>query len=240
MIVDEVQDLSCVGLQLLHGLLGRDADGLLLVGDGQQSIYPGGFTLAEAGISVVGRSTVLDRNYRNTDDVLRYALSVVGDDPFDDLEGDPVAGMREVAAMRPGGQVVQAPPCRPEHQALVLATHIRTLRDAGVRLGDLAVLVRSNELAEKWLRSLADRGTGRDPAARLRRDPVRGGEGRYLPPGQGPGVRPRAGPGPGRIPAPRRPAESEQAYQERVELERRQLFVALTRARDGLWLGATR
>ncbi len=100
-IVDEVQDLSCVGLQLLHGLLGRDADGLLLVGDGQQSIYPGGFTLAEAGISVVGRSTVLDRNYRNTDDVLRYALSVVGDDPFDDLEADLVAGLREVAVDAP-------------------------------------------------------------------------------------------------------------------------------------------
>jgi hypothetical protein len=65
-IVDEVQDLNSVGLQLLQGLLSREADGLLLVGDGQQSIYPGGFTLAEAGISVVGRSTVLDRNYRNT------------------------------------------------------------------------------------------------------------------------------------------------------------------------------
>ena len=67
MIVDEVQDLSCVGLELLHELRTREADGLLLVGDGQQSIYPGGFTLAEAGISVVGRSVVLDRNYRNTD-----------------------------------------------------------------------------------------------------------------------------------------------------------------------------
>ena len=239
-IVDEVQDLSCVGLQLLHGLLGRDADGLLLVGDGQQSIYPGGFTLAEAGISVVGRSTVLDRNYRNTDDVLRYALSVVGDDPFDDLEADLVAGLREVAVMRPGGQVVQAPPCRPEHQALVLATHIRTLRDAGVRLGDLAVLVRSNELAEKWRWSLQAEGLD----ATLLRD-YDGTRSEAVKVGtfyraKGLEFSHVLVPDRDRIPAPRRPAESEQAYQERVELERRQLFVALTRARDGLWLGATR
>ena len=58
MIVDEVQDLTCVGLQFLHALVGDRPDGLLMVGDGQQSVYPGGFTLSEAGISVVGRSTV--------------------------------------------------------------------------------------------------------------------------------------------------------------------------------------
>jgi superfamily I DNA/RNA helicase len=31
--------------------------------------------------------------------------------------------------------------------------------------------------------------------------------------------------------------ESDAAYRERVELERRELFVGMTRARDGLWLG---
>ena len=38
-------------------------------------------------------------------------------------------------------------------------------------------------------------------------------------------------------PTPRRPSESDDVYRERAELERRVLFVALTRARDGLWLG---
>jgi superfamily I DNA/RNA helicase len=31
--------------------------------------------------------------------------------------------------------------------------------------------------------------------------------------------------------------ETESAHRERVERERRQLFVGMTRARDGLWLG---
>nr|WP_284254968.1 UvrD-helicase domain-containing protein [Pseudolysinimonas kribbensis] len=54
-IVDEAQDLSCAMLRMLHLLVGDRPDGLLLVADGRQSIYPGGYTLAEAGISVAGR-----------------------------------------------------------------------------------------------------------------------------------------------------------------------------------------
>ena len=46
-IVDEVQDLKCLGLKLAHALVGDATDGLFLVGDGQQSTYPGGFNLAE-------------------------------------------------------------------------------------------------------------------------------------------------------------------------------------------------
>ena len=57
-VVHEGQDLSCVGLRLLHALVGDTPDGLLLVGGGQQAVCPGGFTLVEAGVSVVGRSRV--------------------------------------------------------------------------------------------------------------------------------------------------------------------------------------
>ena len=32
--------------------------------------------------------------------------------------------------------------------------------------------------------------------------------------------------------------ETDDAYRERAELQRRQLFVAMTRARDRLWLGS--
>jgi superfamily I DNA/RNA helicase len=65
-IVDEAQDLSCAMIRMLHALVGDAPDGLTLIGDGQQSIYPGGYTLAEAGISLAGRGVVMDVNYRNT------------------------------------------------------------------------------------------------------------------------------------------------------------------------------
>jgi ATP-dependent exoDNAse (exonuclease V) beta subunit len=41
-------------------------------------------------------------------------------------------------------------------------------------------------------------------------------------------------------PSTRWSQETADAYRERVELERRELFVGMTRARDGLWLGHVR
>nr|WP_245654995.1 hypothetical protein [Streptomyces catenulae] len=52
-------------MRLLHALVGDAPDGLLLVGDGQQSVHPGGFRLADAGIDIRGdRGQVLRTNYR--------------------------------------------------------------------------------------------------------------------------------------------------------------------------------
>ena len=72
-VIDEAQDLSCAKMRLLHLLVGDAPDGLTIVGDGQQSIYPGGFTLAEAGIAIVGRGVVLGTNYRNTREIVTFA-----------------------------------------------------------------------------------------------------------------------------------------------------------------------
>jgi hypothetical protein len=40
------------------------------------------------------------------------------------------------------------------------------------------------------------------------------------------------------FPKPQQPSESYDAYLQRAQRERRQVFVAVTRARDGLWLDA--
>src|SRR5207247_2305046 len=53
-IADEVQDLTLIGARLLHGIVGDAPNGLLLIGDGQQAVYPGGFRLTDAGIDIRG------------------------------------------------------------------------------------------------------------------------------------------------------------------------------------------
>jgi superfamily I DNA/RNA helicase len=65
-ILDEVQDLNLSAVRFLANLARNHTERLLFIGDGQQSVYPGGFTLSEAGISVTGRAAVLSHNYRNT------------------------------------------------------------------------------------------------------------------------------------------------------------------------------
>ena len=104
-IVDESQDLTLVGLQLVRALVngpeGMDKpDGLFIVGDGAQKIYPGGFTLAQAGVDVRGNSSVLRVNYRNTRQV--------------DRDGH---GLRRLAARRRSGRRVRPRRCRGRGQS---------------------------------------------------------------------------------------------------------------------------
>jgi hypothetical protein len=240
-IVDEVQDLTCVGLQLLHAFVGDTPDGLFVVGDGQQSIYPGGFTLAEAGVAVVGRSAVLTKNYRNRADILRYAQAVVADDNFDDLDGVPERGRREVDVDRPGGEIHEISVPDAAAQEVALHEHLVEFHDRrDVRYGDMALLVPTNLAVSHWLRVLAERDI---PAVSLldydgtRCEAVKVGT--YH----------RAKsldfahvclPDRNLFPNPRQLSESADAFSERAQLERRQLYVAITRARDSVWAGMRR
>ena len=88
-IIDEAQDLTEVQVRLLTVLDTRpDHANLMFVGDGQQSIYPGGFTLRAVGLDVRGRSFLLRTNWRNTQAIADAAEAVMGDLPFGDLEDE--------------------------------------------------------------------------------------------------------------------------------------------------------
>ncbi len=101
-IIDEAQDLSCAMVRMLHLLVGDSPDGLTLIGDGQQSIYPGGFTLAEAGVSIAGRGVIMTTNYRNTCEIVDFAGALVVGDEFFDIEGSEQSGDKIVDVVRTG------------------------------------------------------------------------------------------------------------------------------------------
>jgi hypothetical protein len=236
-IVDEVQDLTCQGLRLLHALVGDAEDGLLLVGDGQQAVYPGGFTLREAGVHVPGgRATVLSLNYRNGEEILRRALEVLRDDRFNDLESTTEPGSREVSCARTGGRVLEVV-ADDDHSVAAALHSALTWAVTEHRLGDTAVLTRTNEEAGAWHASLLDLGV---PALLLKDYDGRTVDSVKV------GTYQRAKglefavvfvPHYDRAVPPQEPTESDAAYAERAELQRRQLFVAMTRARDRMWLG---
>ena len=139
-LIDEVQDPNLLSARLCREVAGERPDSLFLVGDGQQALYPGGFTLAEAGISLSGRAVVLRTNYRNTRQILDAAHQVVADHAFTDLDTTPEPGLRDVETLRDG------PPVRIEQArdyrgiALLLRQVLRLdIRDGIVR-GDMAIL----------------------------------------------------------------------------------------------------
>lgn len=237
-IVDEVQDLTLVGLEFLHALAGDGADRLLMIGDGQQAVYPGGFTLSEAGINVTGRANVLRTNYRNAPAVLEVARQLVAADSFTDLEGEPEGGHRQFEIRRTGGSALTVR-ARDRHSLEVSLTRqiIDTRDHLRVPLGDMAVLCLSLAELERWQRVLTQAGI---PTVDLQKyDGVtddrlkigtfkraKGLEFKYV---LMPGLRDG--------PVWRYDGESDDAYRERAERLRRELFVGMTRARDGLWLG---
>lgn len=162
-IVDEAQDLSLVGLQLARALVngqGQDArDGLFLVGDGAQRIYPGGFTLRQAGVEVRGRTAVLRENYRNTKEIIGAAMSVGGDDQVDDLGETFKRGDAPADAQREGQRPSLIECVDFDAQLDEIASGVESLA-AGDQMGtgDMAVLVATNKLAGLVLKGLRDRG----------------------------------------------------------------------------------
>lgn len=155
-LIDEAQDLTLAGLQLVRALVngsGPDRpDGLFLAGDGAQRIYPGGFTLRQAGVEVRGRTTVLRINYRNSAEVLDVAMATTGEESVEDLDeqftraGD--AGETTRHSARP--QLFVA--ANDFEQGQVVADQIELLvedRSNGIGSGDIAVLCPSNKSAKE-------------------------------------------------------------------------------------------
>jgi superfamily I DNA/RNA helicase len=128
-IVDEVQDISEIGLRLLHSVVGDGPDGLLLVGDATQRIFTRGYSLKGLGIDITGRGLVLRKNYRNTRQILQAAFPLVENEWKEDIaqaevsiaDASPEFSVRE--GCRP--IVVQCP--NEESEGRFLATEIAAL-----------------------------------------------------------------------------------------------------------------
>jgi len=76
-LVDEVQDLSTIQLSVIAEIPTEAADGLLLVGDPVQKVFPRQQHLKSAGIDIVGRASRLNTNYRNTREILDAAYPII-------------------------------------------------------------------------------------------------------------------------------------------------------------------
>ncbi len=237
-IVDEAQDLSCAMVRLLYGLVGDAQDGFTLIGDGQQSIYPGGYTLAEAGVSVAGRGVVLDVNYRNTAQILLYASSLVAGSQYADIEGEMARGEAPRSVDRIGPEpMIERSTNRAEHDARLVARARDVVRDVGTGWGDVGVLCETKAEVGKAERALTaariptvslEKYDGR-PVDAVKVGTIKRAKGLEFKQVLVPGVHADL------LADATRPADD--AARERWELTRRELYVGMTRARDGLWVG---
>ncbi|EME65137.1 UvrD/REP helicase [Amycolatopsis decaplanina DSM 44594] len=227
-VVDEVQDIPLCGLRLLRDLAGDGPNRLLLVGDGQQQVYPGGWRLSDAGIPVQGRGEILKINYRNRAEVLGFARRFDATNRIDDLDGADGVSLRAAESASEGGVTetwrgtsgelsdalvgaVRKLPVRRDHSALIVFHHkdlgrcTEILRAAGIPT--LALEHYTGAADGKLKIGTVHRAKGLDFEAVLVLENTH------------------------------ESMTGNQAEEERRELRGRQHLVAATRARDFLWWG---
>lgn len=235
-VVDEAQDLSSAMVRMLYRLVGDADDAFMLVGDGQQTIYPGGYTLAEIGVDIAGRGVVLDANYRNTQQILEFASRLVAGDEYADIDGIVGPGERPARVSREGPSpmlVRCASWAQREHR---LIDHVRsTLRTVGTGPGDIGVLCLTRHGVRTYAAALRRAGIpvvelteydGR-PTDGVKVGTIKRAKGLEFKQVLLPDVR--------KEDVSSTPPE-DGAERERWTLRRREVYVGMTRARDGLWV----
>ncbi|WEH18517.1 UvrD-helicase domain-containing protein [Streptomyces sp. VNUA24] len=240
-VVDEAQDLRPAHWKMLRAMTARDSDDLFLVGDTHQRIYKNQVTLGSLGINIRGRSAKLSLSYRTTRQILRSALEVLGEETYDDLDGnsETLAGYRSVLS----GSAPGMHPCadwQTEREAI--AAHILAWDahpEERIAHEQIAICVPTNLMASELGHTLGEHGIR---AMEIGADGARGEAGvhvgtmfrfkgleyqRMIIAGVSDGLVPREQVNQLRQVDPAR-------YRRELQRARSLLFVAVTRARDSL------
>ncbi len=175
-IVDEAQDLGAEGLDVAWAALKPGRDDLLVAHDGAQRIYAGKKRWNPPDMTARGRTTVLKRNYRNTNEILDLALACLGDaaqrvtdqeqpDDFDVL-------VQPDQAVRHGvlPQLIECDGLTSEIEAAL--EHVKRLRSDGIPRDAIAILsgsmdFRKSALAQIGLKAALDAQAHKDKVAQV-------------------------------------------------------------------------
>ncbi len=161
--IDEAQDFSRSWFQCAKLALKEPDDGdLLIVGDGSQSLYRRrSFTWAEAGVNAVGRTINkrfdLDKNYRNTREILKVAATFVAADAGPD---DPEARLQIIrpdpaTALRSGPLPEMLAASSVDGELRMAADKVFAWLEQGIAPSEIAVLYRANANPKGWVKDLA-------------------------------------------------------------------------------------
>ncbi|HUY47644.1 MAG TPA: UvrD-helicase domain-containing protein [Streptosporangiaceae bacterium] len=237
-IVDEAQDLHPAQWRLLRAAVAPGPDDLFVAADPHQRIYDNRVSLSRLGIAVRGRSRRLSLNYRTTQEILAWAVPLLGADPVAGLDGevDSLLGYRSpMHGQRP--QIRKAGTREEELTALI--QRIVAWLDTGIEPHAIGVAARSTQLAREARDALKAAGiptaslAGQSPKQAVRTGTMHGMKGLEF---QAVAV---VGVEHGLVPAPAAvTSDSEDAVAHAQDLQRERcvLFVACTRARDHLYV----
>lgn len=158
-LVDESQDFDPHRLELAWRLLKPGRTHFVVARDAAQNVYrrPPWIPPDTSGR---GRTSILDQNYRNTEEILRTALALLDDSDGSDRAGDPETAdviIPPRAALRHG-----RPPdlvyTASSDEIRVACDRIKGLITGGIRPNDIVVLCGNRDLQARYAAELNRRG----------------------------------------------------------------------------------
>ncbi len=152
-LIDEGHDFEPDWLRLAVQMLDPETNSLLLLYDDAQSIYSANrsksFTFRSVGVSAVGRTRILKRNYRNTDEILAAASAFARELLLEvraDEDGVPLV------SPEPGGRKGRRPSfCElrsVEDEATWIAREVQKRHGSGTTWGHIGVFYTAPFVAE--------------------------------------------------------------------------------------------
>lgn len=142
-VVDEAQDMGEQAFRLIRAIIPENTSGdrnsLFIVGDAHQRIYGRRASMSSCGIEVRGRSRRLRLNYRTTQEIRAWAVSILEGVSVDDLDEGTDTLKGYVSLLH--GAAPDLVRCASEAEELTgLADWIRALPSDQIRLSDIGVL----------------------------------------------------------------------------------------------------
>ena len=142
-IVDEAQDMGEQAFRLIRAIVPEtpagDSNSIFIVGDAHQRIYARRASMSACGINVRGRSRQLRLNYRTTQEIRAWAVSVLQGVSVDDLDEGTDTLRGYVSLMH--GPPPELVGCRSEKEELDgLVAWVRALPKDKIQLAEIGIL----------------------------------------------------------------------------------------------------
>lgn len=235
-IVDEAQDLGAPEMRLLLTLVGQRPDSLLLLGDTRQQIYARGSYVRTLGIPIGRRHVSLRVNYRTTEQIREAAARVVAS--ASTLSGEPLRKDNSISLLSGPPPTIRPFATDAEEQQAVIEA-IREALDA-TAAEEIALVGRSKSTVTRYHAALQASGI---PSEKLEGNTTRGNGVHVGTMHRVKGLEFRAvyivDCSAGSVPATYKGEDDAAARADHEERERRLLYVAMTRARELLWISGS-
>lgn len=85
-LIDEAQDFNAEAFKLIRQMVTESKNDIFVVGDAHQRIYGHKVVLGQCGINIRGRSKKLKLNYRTTDEIRKWAVTLLNGERIDNMD----------------------------------------------------------------------------------------------------------------------------------------------------------